>query len=127
MDKIAFRILRVSTIPQSSIPLTLFPSKIRIRHSTLQLGARHQLNTQRQLTLPTSEELKATFQQSPAAAWTVRRRGVKNGASEGIRTLDVHLGKVMLYQTELRSRSEERGKFRILASKRKRGFWLPDQ
>ena len=26
------------------------------------------------------------------------------GASEGIRTLDVHLGKVMLYQTELRSR-----------------------
>ncbi|MDB6040353.1 MAG: hypothetical protein JWM99_4194 [Verrucomicrobiales bacterium] len=25
------------------------------------------------------------------------------GASEGIRTLDVHLGKVMLYQTELRS------------------------
>lgn len=27
----------------------------------------------------------------------------KNGASEGIRTLDVHLGKVMLYQTELRS------------------------
>ncbi len=31
----------------------------------------------------------------------------KIGASEGIRTLDVHLGKVMLYQTELRSRSEE--------------------
>ncbi len=28
----------------------------------------------------------------------------QNGASEGIRTLDVHLGKVMLYQTELRSR-----------------------
>ena len=27
----------------------------------------------------------------------------KFGASEGIRTLDVHLGKVMLYQTELRS------------------------
>jgi hypothetical protein len=27
----------------------------------------------------------------------------ENGASEGIRTLDVHLGKVMLYQTELRS------------------------
>jgi hypothetical protein len=31
---------------------------------------------------------------------------VKYGASEGIRTLDVHLGKVMLYQTELRSRSK---------------------
>ena len=29
---------------------------------------------------------------------------MKYGASEGIRTLDVHLGKVMLYQTELRSR-----------------------
>jgi hypothetical protein len=27
----------------------------------------------------------------------------KNGASEGIRTLDIHLGKVTLYQTELRS------------------------
>ena len=30
----------------------------------------------------------------------------ENGASEGIRTLDVHLGKVMLYQTELRSLPE---------------------
>jgi hypothetical protein len=29
--------------------------------------------------------------------------GFKNGASEGIRTLDIHLGKVTLYQTELRS------------------------
>ena len=27
----------------------------------------------------------------------------KNGASEGIRTLDIHLGKVTLYQPELRS------------------------
>jgi hypothetical protein len=27
----------------------------------------------------------------------------KIGASEGIRTLDIHLGKVTLYQTELRS------------------------
>jgi hypothetical protein len=26
-----------------------------------------------------------------------------NGASEGIRTLDIHLGKVTLYQAELRS------------------------
>ncbi len=30
----------------------------------------------------------------------------KNGASEGIRTLDIHLGKVTLYQAELRSRPE---------------------
>ena len=28
----------------------------------------------------------------------------KAGASEGIRTLDIHLGKVTLYQTELHSR-----------------------
>jgi hypothetical protein len=30
-------------------------------------------------------------------------QGGENGASEGIRTLDIHLGKVTLYQTELRS------------------------
>jgi hypothetical protein len=29
--------------------------------------------------------------------------GSKNGASEGIRTLDIHVGNVTLYQTELRS------------------------
>ena len=28
---------------------------------------------------------------------------LKNGASEGIRTLDIHVGNVTLYQTELRS------------------------
>jgi hypothetical protein len=28
---------------------------------------------------------------------------MKNGASEGIRTLDIHLGKVTLYRAELRS------------------------
>ena len=28
---------------------------------------------------------------------------VKSGASEGIRTLDIHVGNVTLYQTELRS------------------------
>ena len=38
--------------------------------------------------------------------------GVKEiGASEGIRTLDVHLGKVMLYQTELRSLPKKWGYF----------------
>jgi hypothetical protein len=31
----------------------------------------------------------------------------KNGASEGIRTLDIHLGKVTLYQAELRSRPKD--------------------
>ena len=33
-------------------------------------------------------------------------KGKKNGASEGIRTLDTHVGNVMLYQAELRSLPE---------------------
>ena len=38
------------------------------------------------------------------------RKRIEIGASEGIRTLDIHLGKVTLYQAELRSLpSEERG------------------
>ena len=36
----------------------------------------------------------------------------KIGASEGIRTLDIHLGKVTLYQTELRSLPNKRGKIK---------------
>ena len=36
----------------------------------------------------------------------------QNGASEGIRTLDTHVGNVMLYQAELRSRPEARGRIR---------------
>ena len=32
-----------------------------------------------------------------------RARGEEIGASEGIRTLDTHVGNVMLYQAELRS------------------------
>jgi hypothetical protein len=35
---------------------------------------------------------------------------MKIGASEGIRTLDIHLGKVTLYQTELRSLPHKSGK-----------------
>ena len=31
---------------------------------------------------------------------------MKNGASEGIRTLDTHVGNVMLYQAELRSHTQ---------------------
>ncbi len=34
----------------------------------------------------------------------------RNGASEGIRTLDIHLGKVTLYQAELRSRPKPRAR-----------------
>ena len=47
------------------------------------------------------------------------------GASEGIRTLDIHVGNVTLYQTELRSRSEERGEFSMPEPKCKRRFWPP--
>ena len=36
---------------------------------------------------------------------------VKIGASEGIRTLDTHVGNVMLYQAELRSLPEEKRQF----------------
>ena len=36
----------------------------------------------------------------------------KYGASEGIRTLDIHLGKVTLYQTELRSLPNKPGKIK---------------
>ena len=39
-------------------------------------------------------------------AGPVSKTNGRDGASEGIRTLDIHLGKVTLYQTELRSRSE---------------------
>ncbi len=46
-----------------------------------------------------------------AAGQRENRRGRKRiGASEGIRTLDIHLGKVTLYQAELRSLSEARDK-----------------
>ena len=37
--------------------------------------------------------------------WTKPPEHKKNGASEGIRTLDIHVGNVTLYQTELRSLS----------------------
>ena len=35
-----------------------------------------------------------------------------NGASEGIRTLDIHVGNVTLYQTELRSLPNKPGKIK---------------
>ena len=38
----------------------------------------------------------------------IEKTRVVIGASEGIRTLDIHLGKVTLYQTELRSLPERR-------------------
>ena len=41
-----------------------------------------------------------------------RRESQQNGASEGIRTLDIHLGKVTLYQTELRSLPCKPGKIK---------------
>ena len=38
--------------------------------------------------------------------------GGENGASEGIRTLDIHVGNVTLYQTELRSLPFKRGRIK---------------
>jgi hypothetical protein len=46
----------------------------------------------------------------------------KNGASEGIRTLDTHVGNVMLYQAELRSLPEGLAKIREPALDRKPCF-----
>src|SRR6476646_10517994 len=40
---------------------------------------------------------------------SLRGSGTRNGASEGIRTLDTHVGNVMLYQAELRSLPSRRG------------------
>src|SRR5256885_8484694 len=39
--------------------------------------------------------------------------GGENGASEGIRTLDIHVGNVTLYQTELRSLPFKQRKIKI--------------
>jgi hypothetical protein len=47
----------------------------------------------------------------------------RSGASEGIRTLDILVGNEMLYQTELRSRSEERGECRDGKPDLQAGFW----
>src|SRR6266436_2795419 len=43
---------------------------------------------------------------------TVLKGRVKYGASEGIRTLDIHVGNVTLYQTELRSLPNKPGKIK---------------
>lgn len=40
----------------------------------------------------------------------ILKTGGENGASEGIRTLDTHVGNVMLYQAELRSLPETGGR-----------------
>lgn len=44
------------------------------------------------------------------------------GASEGIRTLDIHLGKVTLYQTELRSLPKTREELRPAPAKSSADF-----
>ena len=46
----------------------------------------------------------------------------KIGASEGIRTLDIHLGKVTLYQTELRSLPRRLAKITGIRTECKYGF-----
>jgi hypothetical protein len=46
----------------------------------------------------------------------------EDGASEGIRTLDIHLGKVTLYQTELRSLQSRLGQTTGATAESKRVF-----
>ena len=50
----------------------------------------------------------------------------ENGASEGIRTLDTHVGNVMLYQAELRSLPRRPAQATKIPPKRKPGF-LPGE
>jgi hypothetical protein len=53
---------------------------------------------------------------------------MKNGASEGIRTLDINLGKVALYQTELRSLPNWKAKMERTRLFGKSSFWgIPRQ
>ena len=49
--------------------------------------------------------LERKYGGNPPMFWYMHMKicAEKDGASEGIRTLDIHLGKVTLYQTELRS------------------------
>jgi hypothetical protein len=58
----------------------------------------------------------------PEADLFYQRMEKGSGASEGIRTLDIHVGNVTLYQTELRSRSEERRECRACVLNCKRDF-----
>src|SRR5438477_4405218 len=46
----------------------------------------------------------------------------RNGASEGIRTLDTHVGNVMLYQAELRSLPNKPAQITENRSERKQSF-----
>jgi hypothetical protein len=52
----------------------------------------------------------------------VRGRNLENGASEGIRTLDTHVGNVMLYQAELRSLPNKPGQITGICVERKQCF-----
>ncbi len=50
-----------------------------------------------------TDNMQKTFKCGLQSHFLADCRGERIGASEGIRTLDIHLGKVTLYQTELRS------------------------
>src|SRR4051812_16291214 len=58
--------------------------------------------------LETHPELSDIIRGSTRLEGDGRKTVKKNGASEGIRTLDTHVGNVMLYQAELRSRPKAR-------------------
>jgi hypothetical protein len=49
---------------------------------------------------------ESVLKSKAASGGEILKTGEENGASEGIRTLDTHVGNVMLYQAELRSLPE---------------------
>ena len=59
-----------------------------------------------------------------AEGWGPKDGPVGVGASEGIRTLDIHLGKVTLYRAELRSLPEKRRKVKGMVGDCKSRFFL---
>src|SRR4029079_6091850 len=71
----------------------------------------------------------ATALSAGTALWNAKEmsRETKNGASEGIRTLDTHVGNVMLYQAELRSLPTKRQKITDSAANCKSLFCKPPQ
>jgi hypothetical protein len=60
--------------------------------------------------------------QTVASGGWGRKPPTKNGASEGIRTLDTHVGNVMLYQAELRSLPSRFEKVTRISLECKQGF-----
>jgi hypothetical protein len=95
------------------------------------VGVRTELQASARIRKPQREALKRigfqaagrrTCCQTVAKREAIDDRLCKSGASEGIRTLDTHVGNVMLYQAELRSLPVRRGKATGILPECKSGF-----